>query len=1286
MAVAPLVAFDSFTRTRTDGVGLSDSKHQWYRWASSTTTAANSDVYTDVNATTGTLTIAVPSGTATTRYHYLKTDMGVASYAASTTGTALLRVKLGSVNDGHTIGVTLRNDPTTGQFIGAGLTRVTNTTYFLNVFWRTPTGTLGQLASPTSITASDATPRWLKVTINADNTVTASVWKQGQAESTASVRTSTTTSFSSMPSAAGYPGFFYTSDGSMAVSTTIDTFLAKSDVSVSQDVPIADTFNRTVLPGLGMTDTGDLWTGAFADDPDAYADAPLGSVADNVATVTSTTNTTEWGFVGTSQTVPTVITGRVRLQQAGGSVLIGVRGTPSITNGLIKSTSGYGLSISSTGAGIAKVSSTGGQIIDRTASILFTPGTITTGPTGTWINYRFYVGGTSDLRARVWASGTSEPDWQMTWSDPDTIKYTSGTLFVAATGGSTAGTTYTFNLDDYLAERVTYLDATIASTTDVTTATARYGVGLASTPTSDTALDAVLGTNVSAVAAAVAPSTGLTGALGTVVPLALQSSLDSQASAVSTLRGFLPLTGSVSSQSALTAVVTTVVPVSAKSVIAAATAVTSGLAQRYAVQTSLSSQTTATVGMSLLKGANNLTATSDAASTLTAKLTNNLKVALAGEGRMGEQFRVSNASGTVVVPFGVTTHYVRATIAASGQRDNPQVGMLGILFAVAFTASTADTQGSVTKATLDTTTASTIAQLSERSVATPATTLTAYVGVVYRVNAALNTAVDGLSAVLASKTRTTVATLIQPASTLTAFARMLCLSKAALTATDNIEPLLASKTVKYFAQATTAVSQTSAARLYNTLLLSETALFAGNQIAPWLGVGVGESDVKVLKGTARADLSALSNTQAQPSFEFYEDALRMLVFEPTKLIRAESINTNFDRLQWVLGTRSSANELAVPVRLRLGRMADGVFSAVTDLDSTVYDDNNRPQGKRLFMGFNAFEEALTDPEDQRWRGRFRQTQLTEQNAAALTLGQNGWVYRWGRGSDTDELGSRFWPRFGVFFSNTIELPNGVSFTEGNRTITDNQSSPDPDDGVPPSNPTVYPLFTKMVATKNNQSLHVKPAMASAKLRGVNKRGQLWIWGPPVPDRTYTWYYVMYLINSQRFFGYFPAEFMKKVTDTTTPPSAAPIFVPTYYTGTTPPPGTTTTTTTTTAAPSQPTEPAYRLAYSPLESPVLLLDVTSWSAAAGVEVTLPEICTGARAVDIALQVHSNRQPDARITVVGKNRLGDPGFVCTPERFERQTYTGTVVLSEIKKLVVTSPTKMKALKLSVIGIWR
>lgn len=484
MAIAPVTAFDAFTRTTTAGLGVSDSGHIWKNAGG-----------TDSNRTE--LAVNSTNGFATLTFAAGSTYSGVSQYLATTStstyGTALMRVKFNAEGYSQYVGLCLRNGG--GRYVGVrlicqpnGYTRITSVAITSNNFMQ-------QINEATE--RSDlpkAAWLWMKLTLSSDGNLVFKAWKDGTAEPSDAnadldfIRdlSLTVPDLGYAKTDPGYPGFFYGIDGPTSIQT-IDIeslYYTASPAPSTAGLPVTDGFIRNVKPGLGLSTSGHLWTGSFADDYEVYAASKLGSLSADSAvqavlpiTASGTTGTelTRWGFIGPTRTATKAnssytneydATMTVKFTAATGYAVgefgFGLLGGYTIAAGGITGKQGYALNLTpETASATAKAS-----IVEVTSTGAFTTlATMNLGYsiTNAKVNCRLMMIG-SAIKVKVWLASALEPaGWMLEATD---TTYTSGVPFIYTRNSTkTAGS---ITLSSLNVRTLLLTAATISPTTNMT--------------------------------------------------------------------------------------------------------------------------------------------------------------------------------------------------------------------------------------------------------------------------------------------------------------------------------------------------------------------------------------------------------------------------------------------------------------------------------------------------------------------------------------------------------------------------------------------------------------------------------------------------------------------------------------------------------------------------------------------------------------------------------------------------------------------------------------------------
>lgn len=472
MALAPVTAFDSFTRARTDSLGTSDSGHAWRSAKTGTTSSdANVDVFVDG------YTRITMSGFVSRSAHYL-------NVGSATTGTVVMRVRFNSFNDTQYVGVCLRTNAsgsTNGRFTGGRIGAVSSDgSVLLSIVDVGSDDVMYQRTSKARYDLAKGSWCWLKYEVTSGGAYRLKAWPSGSAEPSTwdlSVSADTIT-----PTAAGYAGFFFgVSSTSAAITADIQTFYYETGSPSEPALPVIDKFSQAVDPGLGWSSTDHLWFGSFADDYEAYASSGLGGIASNLATLDSIASNKRYGFIGPSTTTMSYGYLSAKLNDSRTRVGLGVRGTPSYSSGVISASTGYLLRFNLTSA----------QLIRETDNAQLATYTFPfTATTSTYLNARIYATGSS-IRGKVWLATAAEPaDWQLSVTDTTT---TSGRAFLYTEGTSTSNGSVTL-ASPYFVHNV------------VTTATVERVIGALTTPAITVQLRTVQGSAAPSVMALTVPA------------------------------------------------------------------------------------------------------------------------------------------------------------------------------------------------------------------------------------------------------------------------------------------------------------------------------------------------------------------------------------------------------------------------------------------------------------------------------------------------------------------------------------------------------------------------------------------------------------------------------------------------------------------------------------------------------------------------------------------------------------------------------------------------------------
>lgn len=1224
MALSPVASFDSFTRTVSAGLGINDVGH---RWENVDGTASN-DSYFTVSNTTGVSTLSIPGGTALSkgfRSQVLDTTYGSNVVSASTSGVVVLRLRFSVLSDTHFVGVSLRN--ANGRFIGARVYAGT-TSMRLSLVYVDSNGNLVEGNYGWTSALQSTNDVWLKLTISG-NTITGKVWQLGTNETTAMIVTASTTT--AMPSASGFPGLFYgVSTTTAAVSTTFNTLYYTLSGWQNNLLPVTDTFNRDVIPGLGYSDSGHLWLGDLNDDYSAYVTSRLGQAvnASNRADITLPASSIRAGYIGPSvNTIKVEIKGLVRFLNPYSYIRLGI-GDPIVfdEDGTTNVLTGYALLIGPEVAIIQKYDPTYGWVpwMYGPSAYLY-PFLVTTGSTGTRLRVKFWINSIYTICGKVWVSGTPEPaDWDLTFSDTGSPTYSQGRAFVELTNdGSTSAR---FHLQQYSVAYADYptIVSTMSQTATLTAALKNLRkcqvAGSAATNVTAQLSDAkkVFGTIGNAT------TSNFTVPTLQIMKTELASTLTASANATPNLTLNVGLKTALSAQS-------------------------DGLSANL-----FNNKKEGSIDAVLSAGRQ----TDDA--NVVGTLTFNLRSTVSAEGRIGYQFRVFSGDVETIVRFGVADHSVQAVLSA-GLPAGASPPVIGTMI-----------QRHLLQAALN--------QILEDEIP--------------RNLSATLTSVENRLAI-------TFASALVPTATLTGSGAQL----GGMTPRSGLFPArfsILKLGVNYAIQQSWVIEPVMSVSSLRTevLLLPAPEVSAAeveyimNRFMAFSGISDTSGSVQIIKGSALAKLSAASSTQARATYEFSENALDLIEFSPAKIIRAEHFNTNFHRLSWVIGDESSSAEFVVPDTVRLGDAISASFAAPTDRDYPIYDPDGYLYGKKFFIGFGVTERVKWNEQEDRLEATYNQVHLRDRPVTGLGLGERGLTYYYGIGDDEDRLTERFRPFFRVSPEPYIYL--AASVLDGKRPIQQPDEDEPDDDDETTTDPVTFPVHSWVRVTADKLLIQSGPGLQFTKVGEVWKGTVLYITGAPVRANKLTWYPHMVAVTDlggSPMTGWSDGKYMELVPVTDFTPSAESLadatVTPQWNWG---PPLTTTLpptrTTTTTPQPDQSaTETAYRLFYTPLASPLLVLDANKhWNAPRGKAYELPATFAGVRAVDVLVTLETRRHTDARLAVYGDGCVPSSGLVCASEQDQQQFYRGTVPLSTKPTLILASTTPIAAMTVEVVGIWK
>lgn len=422
MPLAPITDFDSFTRTRTDGLGSADTGSAWKNLNGN----ASSESRFSMDASNGYARLTAGSAFSYGA-QYLETE------STSLTGTVLVRMRLSAADTNLFAGVSLRHN--NSRFIGARLGALSiDGSSLLSIVYIDSTGKLQQ---ENSVARYDIDPNvwfWLKLTISG-TTISAKAWPAGTAEPAAMQLTAQTASW--MTTSAGYPGVFY-GLAAYTANRTVD-YQTLYYYGASPTYPsgiIRDDFSRNVIPGLGISDSGHIWEGTFADDPFAYASYGQGSKTKtstlSTGTITAIANAIRYGWIGNDD--KTTHFGTMKIQmQAGAQFGIGVRGGFSFSNGLPVSNKGYVFRSGVGGCQIVRLTDDT-TIATRTFDNSFND--------GQYVYLRVAAQGTT-ISGKVWSASSPEPaGWTLSVTDSTT---TTGGAFIYSRGTTSSNVSTTID-------------------------------------------------------------------------------------------------------------------------------------------------------------------------------------------------------------------------------------------------------------------------------------------------------------------------------------------------------------------------------------------------------------------------------------------------------------------------------------------------------------------------------------------------------------------------------------------------------------------------------------------------------------------------------------------------------------------------------------------------------------------------------------------------------------------------------------------------------------------------
>lgn len=404
--LAPVTLLDTFTRIVADSWGTSDSAHAW--------SGTNSSY--DVDGSSGTIVVGASS---TYRSAYI--DLSAHDIPNQGTSEVLMLTKwTGS-----------ESYPTTD--FGPALSRSSSTTFYAASLQ----GNYGELAiicyvkgtryELSRVGKSITKNTWYWVRFRRDGSgLKLKVWERDKKEPSSWTLTSKLFDGSNPP-ISGDMGVYCRGLAS-TYTISVDSFYGYTLEDEYAVLPITDNFERDVDEGWGISGSGHVWEGNFAQDPEVYVLGRQGGVTDPSAgyAFSSPPDTAERvGFIGDSISGDSEIYARVEVNTALGNTWanIGLHGSYQTDDGTLQY-KGYAVQFKSNATDIKLVKKTS---FTSAPSTIATSGAITAIAANTIYGLRLQRVGTT-LRARIWLDGGAEPGtWDVSVTD---ASISSGRFFI----------------------------------------------------------------------------------------------------------------------------------------------------------------------------------------------------------------------------------------------------------------------------------------------------------------------------------------------------------------------------------------------------------------------------------------------------------------------------------------------------------------------------------------------------------------------------------------------------------------------------------------------------------------------------------------------------------------------------------------------------------------------------------------------------------------------------------------------------------------------------------------